>query len=146
MPFDFFSKTPIPSKITPEMEIVIEDLKKSPDQMTCLKNAYTILTKKYHGGYLETYIHLFSAFEQDIDNLWAKEGFLHCTNINFILRTLLIKSEFFTEDDIRLQWTLIGYVSPHQYLEIRIEDTWIAVDVWANVYGIQFGDKAHGFH
>lgn len=60
---------------------------------------------------------------------------------------LLMKSGHFTDDDIETRWTLLWFVSPHQYLRVRLDnEQWANVDVWANVYGIPFGDYAHGFH
>jgi hypothetical protein len=48
---------------------------------------------------------------------------------------------------VHLKWTQIWYISPHQYLQIRVDNNeWINVDVWANVYDIKFGDYAHGFY
>jgi len=71
---------------------------------------------------------------------------MHCTNINRILKSLLIGSGLFREEDIRIKWTLIWYVSPHQHVQVRIGDRWINVDIWAHAYGIEFGDYTHGFH
>lgn len=107
---------------------------------------YSILVAKYQGYRIKTYTKLFDVFKRDIGTLWSKNGFLHCTNINYVMRTLLIKSDFFTEDDIHLRWTRIWYISPHQYLQIEVDDKWINVDIWAYAHGIKFGDNAHGFH
>ncbi|MEI6597138.1 MAG: hypothetical protein WCL13_02910, partial [bacterium] len=67
-------------------------------------------------------------------------------NINYVMKTLLIKSDFFKDGDIRLKWTKIWYFSPHQYLQVNIDNKWINIDIWAYAYGIKFGDNAHGFH
>ncbi|MDD5083858.1 MAG: hypothetical protein PHT88_02875 [Candidatus Moranbacteria bacterium] len=128
------------------MRHIIDELKQSASQEECLKKAYVILTKKYHGERIRTYRNLFDIFKRDLDTLWNKSGFLHCTNINYLLRTLLVQSAFFTEDDIRLKWTLVWYVSPHQYLQVLVGSEWINVDIWAHAYGIGFGDNACGFH
>jgi len=86
-------------------------------------------------------------FISDVDKIWAKKGFLHCNVLNYLMRILLIKSGLFNEKDIKLKWTLVWYVSPHQYLEIKINPNEIInVDLWANAYGVCFGDYAHGFH
>ncbi len=146
MPLDFFSRTPLPESLPEDMRIVAEQLKQSVSQKICLFNAYTILTEKYHGERLKTYTCLSDIFLRDIAVLWHKNGFLHCTNINYLLRVLLVKSGFFTESDIRLRWTHIWYISPHQYLQAKVGTEWIDVDVWAYAYGIRLGDKAHGFH
>ncbi len=146
MPLDLFSKTPLPHLLPDEIQIIIDELKTSPSQKACLQTAYALLIKKYHGERVKTYTKFFDIFIHDIDILWKKNNFLHCTNLNYLMRTLLIRSGFFTEEDIRIKWTLIWYISPHQYLQIKVSDTWINIDIWAHAYGIEFGDNAHGFH
>ena len=63
------------------------------------------------------------------------------------MRILLVKSELFDEEDIKLKWTLVWHISPHQYLTIKInQNEYINIDLWGKAYGINFGDYAHGFH
>lgn len=146
MPLDLFSKTSLPESLPSEMLTLVNDLKNSSNKEDCLKKAYQILAARYQGHRLKTYTKLCDAFRSDIDYLWSQKGFLHCNNINFLLRILLIKSNFFTESDIRIKWTLVWYVSPHQYLQVKLNDKWVDVDIWARPFGIGFGDHAHGFH
>lgn len=146
MPLDLFSKTLLPKSLPTEIQVTINDLKKSNTKEECLKQAYEIMNKKYRGYRIKTYTRLFDLFTTDIKKLWSRSGFLHCTNINYVMRVLLIKSGHFQESDIRLKWTLIWYMSPHQYLQIKVANKWIDIDIWAYAYGIKFGDHAHGFH
>ena len=146
MPLDLLLKTPIPDALPDEMQKIINELKRSLNKEVCLKKAYEILVAKYRGCRVKTYLKLFDVFRQDIGTLWGKNGFMHCTNINYVMRTLLIKSDFFKEKDIRLKWTLVWYISPHQYIQIRVDDGWKNIDIWGYAYGIKFGDHAHGFH
>ena len=146
MPLDLFSKTPIPDVLPDDMQKIINEIKKSLNKEECLKKVYEILIVKYRGYRVKTYLKLFDVFVHDISILWNKNGFMHCGNINYVMRALLIKSDFFSEDDIRLRWTLIWYISPHQYLQVKIDDRLINIDIWAYAYGIKFGDNAHGFH
>jgi hypothetical protein len=146
MPLDFFYKTRIPEKLPIEMVGVIDDLKKFSSKEECLKNVYNFLSNKYQGNRIGTYLKLFEIFTKDISLLWKKDGFLHCTNINYLARILLTKSVIFEEGDIELKWTLIWWVSPHQYLRIRVSDSkFINMDIWAKKYGIEFGNYARGF-
>ena len=146
MPIDLFSKTPLADVLPKEMQKVVEELKKSSSQEECLRRAYGILISKYQGKRLKTFTKFFNVFENDAQALWDKEGFMHCTNINYLMRILLVKSRFFCENDICLKWTQIWFVSPHQYLKIKAGEKWIDIDVWAHDFGIEFGDKSHGFH
>ncbi len=146
MPLDIFSETPIPDVLPDEMQKVIEKLKKSTNKKECLIKAYDILTSKYRWYRILTYLKILDAFENDIWELWKKTGFMHCNNLNYLLRTILIKSNFFTENEIRLRWTLIWYISPHQYTQVKIDDKWVDIDIWWYSYWIKLGDHAHGFH
>lgn len=146
MPLDLFSKSSIPDVLPDEMQKIVDEIKKSSGKEECLKKTYEILIAKYHGSHGKTYTKLIDVFEHDIGTLWSKSGFMHCTNINYVLRTLLIKSDFFKDEDICLKWTLVWYISPHQYVKVRVDNRWVDVDIWAYAYGIKFGDYAHGFH
>jgi hypothetical protein len=128
------------------MNQIVASLKKAKTKEECLRKAYDALVKKYHGNRIKTYLRLWELF-LPLRVLWRRQGFLHCTNFNRFLRSLLLQSGHFTADDVRYRWTLLWYISPHQYLRIRITPKrWISVDAWAHVYGIQLGDYAHGFH
>jgi hypothetical protein len=129
-----------------DMREYIEKLRLIHDKKTCLEFTYTLLVQKYRGYRLFTYLKIFEILRHDINWLWAQQGCLHCTHINFLLKILLVQSCVFTEEDIRTRWTLIWYISPHQYLQVRVGKEWIDVDIWAHVYGIPLGDHAHGFH
>lgn len=39
-------------------------------------------------------------------------------------RTLLIESEHFTKEDIQIKWSLIWYISPHQYIKVKVDNKW----------------------
>ncbi len=137
----------IPSLLPPDMQRIAEALRLEKTQEDCLRYAYAILVKKYHGNRLKTITHFFELFPRSMDELWARSGFLHCTNLNWLLGALLVHSGHFTESDLRTRWTLLHGISPHQYLLVRMNDgTWVDADVWAHVFGIPFGDHAHGFH
>ena len=135
------------NQLPSDMQLAIAKLKKSKDKEDCLRKAYEILAKKYYGNRLKTYIRFFELFNTNIEKAWNKDGFLHCTMLNRLLRILLVKSGFFRDSDIKTRWTSVWYFSPHQYLEVMLaDDELVKIDVWANAYGIGFGDYAHGFH
>jgi|SRR5581483_6559750 len=138
---------PIPQNLPAALEAAIVQLKESKDQTDCLQKAYQLLTTKYHGRRVKTYLRIFDLFFADINELWERNGFLHCTNMNYLLRVLLVKSGFFKDEDITARWTLIWYMSPHQYLVVRLATGKnISVDMWSKSYGIALGNYAHGFN
>jgi hypothetical protein len=143
----FLSKTSIPESLPEGMQMVIEQLKNSLNQEDCLKNAYEIMTKKYRGYRVKTYSQLYKVFESDLEKMWERNGFMHCHSLNYLMRILLVKSGHFENGAIENRWTAIWYISPHQYLNVRLENgNSVNVDIWGAVYGIEFGDYAHGFH
>lgn len=146
MPLDLLTKTPVPDVLPAEMEKIINEIKQCLNKEECLKKVHQILITKYHGNRVKTYTKLPDAFIPDIHKLWNKNGFLHCTNINYVARTLLVKSGHFKEEDIRLKWTLLWYFSPHQYAQVQISEKWIDIDIWAHAYGIEYGNHAKGFN
>ncbi len=124
----------------------VEKISQASTKSDALRVAYDILSTKYHGGRVKTYALFWRLFEDTFEKLWSRSGFLHCTKINRVLRELLLASGKFAPSDIRTRWTLVWYVSPHQYMQVRVEnEQWVSVDIWAKAYGIQFGDYARGF-
>ena len=117
---NLFSKLKIPEKLPKDMQRVVEQLKKSKNKEDCLKKAYYIITRKYRGYHVKTYTHFFKVFITDVNKLWDKRGFLHCTHMNYLMRILLVKSGFFKDDEVTPKLTLVWYKSIHQYLSIKI--------------------------
>lgn len=122
------------------------ELRRQGSAVAALQRAYEILDNRYWGQRWATLTRFPELFFTSETRLWPATGFMHCTNINRLLRSLLLASGYFREDDIRSRWTLIWFISPHQYLRVRAEGRWIDIDVWARVFGIRFGDHAWGFH
>ncbi|NQV09054.1 hypothetical protein HQ529_04340 [Candidatus Woesearchaeota archaeon] len=132
-------------RIPEELEQEIEELKRLRNKKECLRKAYDVLTSKFYGERIKTYTRAYELFILDIHKLWHRKGFMHCTHLNEMMRFLLVGSGFFKDKDIKKKWTILGYFSPHEYLKIKLDD-WMNVDIWAQHYGIRFGDYAHGIH
>lgn len=144
---NLFSKEKIPDSIPEEMQKVVDELKNQKNKEECLRKAFDILSKKYKGRRYYTITGFFKLFELDLNKIWKKKSYLHCTTMNYLLRTLLVKSGFFEDKDIKLKLTSIRFISLHQYLNIKInENKSIDADLWAKTHGIELGDYAHGFH
>lgn len=141
---NLFSKAKIPDPLPEGMQDVVDEIKESKEKGGCLKKAYDILYEKYVGCHI--YTRFFDLFVTDLDKLWNKDGPSHCTNLDYLLRVLLVKSEFFKDEDIELKLTLI-YIFPHQYLKVKLsEDKFINVDPWGAKHRIKFGDYANSFN
>jgi hypothetical protein len=147
MSLNLLTKSPLPNNPPKVLIPVIKKLKESRSKEECLKAAYKILTSKYHGHRYLTYLRLFDLFEDDIEVIWSKSGFLHCTILDYLLRLFLVKSGFYKDSEIKHHWTMIWYISPHQFTEVKLsKKKSIFVDIWGKNNGIKYGDYAHGFH
>lgn len=128
-----------------EMKVLAQEIAKRPNQIEALRYAYEALSQKYRGYRILTFLRLDRFFVVDVDTLWQKKGFLHCNHMNYLLRTLLVASGKFTLEAFEARWTQIWLFSPHQYVVITLEnDKQVEVDLWGRVYGIPFGNHAHG--
>ncbi len=144
MSYNLIRKSPVPEKVPESMQNIIDILNQSKDKEECLKKAYDIMTRRYKGYMLKTYLRFLDLFEADAGRLWARTGFLHCTQMNYLMRILLVKSRHFLDSDISLKWTLF-WISPHQYLSINMADKEIDIDIWGQSRGAGFGEHASGF-
>lgn len=87
-------------------------------------------------------------FESSFNKLWSKKGFLHCHQQNFVMRTLLLNTGLFSEEDIKL---VLGscYFNIHQYLLVNVGSVnkeWVFVDCFAISMGYPLGDHLNVFH
>lgn len=129
------------------LQEAVQRVREASDQKNAVRRAYDILTSRYRGDRAKTYALFWRLFENDVERLWSRTGFLHCTKLNRLLRYLLVESGWVETDDIELRWTLTWFISPHQYVQIRKSDgVLLRLDVWAANYGTPYGDYAHGFH
>jgi len=138
---NLFWKTKIPDKLPQGMMRAVNKLKKIKDKKKCLKAAYEIVTRKAHG--VHVWNNSWFLFVSDLGRLWGEKR-LHCTNLNFLLRTLLVKSRRFEEKDIkhRIRFRLWKPFI-HQYLKVKVANKkYIKVDPWAQEYNVPFGKFA----
>lgn len=130
-----------------EMKVVAQEMARKSSQAEALHSAYDVLSVKYRGYRVLTFLRLDRFFITDIDTLWQKNGFLHCHHMNYLLRTLLVASGKFMPEAVEAHWTQIWLFSPHQYVVVTLETgEQVEVDLWGKAYGIPFGGHAHGFH
>lgn len=145
IPPHFFGKEPIPRLTNPDLLAAVAKVRAASGREAALRSAYALITERFVGKRFRTYLLFWLAFETDANRLWQRQGFMHCTQQNYLLRVLLVQSGWFTEDDIRLAYSLVWYVSPHQYLLVRLKRGWLALDPWNDSYSPGFGYFASGF-
>lgn len=129
------------------MEEAVAYVREAKDREEALQRAFDVVTKRFRGARVRTYLELWRLRPQSAESLWKKTGFMHCTNQNFLLGTLLVASGYFRPEEIETKWTTLFLVFPHQYALVRLAPGKVVdVDPWAAAFGIRFGDHAHGFH
>jgi len=145
---NIYWKGKLPKNIPEGMKKEILKLKKSKNKLSCLEKAYLVVAKRYYGSYLEAFWRFWKLFISNIFTIWNMKGkSMLCTHQNFVLRVLLVKSGCFKDSDIKIKWTMVGYISPHQYLMVHVGNgKWIYIDMWGSSKGIKFGDYARRLH
>jgi hypothetical protein len=135
-----FRKSKLPEKIPESMQRAINKIKReSHSKHEFLKKTYDFLSNKQCGERVKTITKMHLLWKP-VEFIWKKEGFIHCTWHNLLLRIFLVRSGFFKDDDIRIKHTFADF-DIHQYTEVKIGDKWIPVDIWSNAFGIKFGEK-----
>lgn len=143
----FLSKTRIPEKIPQGMQEAVAELQSLPSQEECLRRAYEIMTARFKGKRFKTVTRIPEIFSFNLEKFWNNPGFMLCHNMAWLLRILLVKSGHFKNEDLVGKWTQVWYISPHNYLKVKMRDGRVVnVDVWGANQGIKFGDYAHGIH
>jgi len=146
MTFNIFTRYPIPEITDSELLKAIAKVRSSESKETAIKKSLKIVENKFRGYRFMTYVYFWKAFDEDPNHLWCRNNdFMHCHHQNFLVRVLLIKSSWFKEKDISYGYSLVGYVSPHQWLKINLKNGKIAVDPWNHRYGAKWNQYAGGF-
>jgi hypothetical protein len=142
----FFVKEPISEITDVDLLACITKLRQCSNVEVAMKQALKVIADRYDSKRFETYISFHKLYEKNPNILWQRLGFMHCTHQNYLFRVLLVKSGWLTEDQIELGFSLIWYISPHQYLKITLKDgVKIAVDPWNFNLGATYGKYAAGF-
>ena len=129
------------------MQKVVAKIKRCRSRRQCVRIAYDAVTNRFRGYKFWTYIYFWLVFVHDPKLLWKRKGKkVICTNLNWLVRVLLVNSGRFKNKDIKSKWTMIACSSLHQYLRIRDGKSYINVDPWGRIYGVSFGNYAHGFN
>jgi hypothetical protein len=134
-----FRKSALPESLPHDFAATIQRLSgESSDDYEFLRKSYEYVTSRYHGSRIRTLSNFWVAFQDPIEHA---PGFLPCTSMNYILRTMLVKSGRFTEEDIEVKVIPLN-IFIHQYLHVRVEDRKINVDPWSAFRGLPLGTKS----
>ncbi len=136
---NLFSKQEIPDEIPEKLKEKIREFSHNSDKEDFLKKSFFYITSKWGGGRMNLIYKLRLLFDKDISKIFNTKGYLHCTTMNFLLRTMLVKSGFFRDEDIELK-SHSSWIVPHQYLKVKIkEGEFVKLDIWAYQFGVDYG-------
>jgi hypothetical protein len=134
-----FKKKPLPETIPEDFLNTIQELSKnSLDDFDFLTKSYNYVVSRYSGSRIKTITKFWYAFEEPINH---KPGFLPCTSQNYLLRLMLVKSGRFQESDIQVNVIPLNLFI-HQYLKVKIGDSYIDTDPWSHFLGMPLGKKS----
>ena len=133
-----WKQEPILEKISDNLQEKINELKtKAKNKREFLDLAYDYLGGRYRSERFNTVLKFHYMFK-NLDDIWSRQGFIPCNQSNFLMRIFLVKSGFFREDEIRKRHCFLNFV-PHQYLQIKIDNKWVDVDVGEKYRGMLIG-------
>ncbi|PIR88304.1 MAG: hypothetical protein COU09_02975 [Candidatus Harrisonbacteria bacterium CG10_big_fil_rev_8_21_14_0_10_44_23] len=128
VPYFGFRRPYAPKKMPNPWEKHLVFLKgQSKSSKEFLINAFNLITAQYKGGRRQNFLRIWRAFGSAFNK---KSGYLTCNMQNYLLHSLLIKSGYFKEKDIRHKYRLLRPFI-HQWLEINLGGKWIIADPWA---------------
>ena len=134
-----FKTKEIPDRLPNGMEEKINEIKQTAnnDKYKFLKLSYQFLGEKYQSNRVKT-ITRFNYLYWKLEIVWKHQGFIQCTQSSFVLRIFLIKSDLFKEGEVKRVHQFTNFV-PHQYLNVEIDNKWVAVDVGEADRGMPIG-------
>lgn len=125
-------------KTTKKIKQVANKLKDKNSQKT-LKKIYDFLIKNHYGISKSTkneIIYLGKLFHNNVEKNLGNKSYIFCHAQNLMLKTLLINTEQFKEEDIKVKWVIGSNLIIHQYLIIKVSNKKIKVDPFCKIYKV----------
>ena len=144
---NFTSKQPVPhnNELPKWLLYKIQSWSRTNSQLKVLEHAFNFVATNFYGHRCNILIKINRLFIKDVDLILNTKGFHYCTTMNYLMRVILINSLLFEDEDIKLKWTNTWYIFPHQYLEVKVGNEILSIDVWNYQFGVKFGDVGSGF-
>lgn len=128
-------KINVPEEVKKDFMGTVKELSEDyPCDLELLQAALDVLKERYTTIRYQTHFMFWIVFRKDIDKIWSQKGKNQACNVlNFLFKTMLVKSGRFPEERVRQR--RIKY-SVHQYLEIELKDgSVIYADPWGYIAG-----------
>ena len=140
----FMRKKPI-GRVPREVDEVVKRLeRRSKTPHDYIRECADHILSDKHCARIKAFFIFPRALERNLSVLFKRRGFLHCNHLNQLMRVMLARSKFFSDDDIRIRTVFLNFFV-HQYLQVRVAGQWYDVDLGADHFGIPLGKHAWGF-
>ncbi|MDI6734338.1 MAG: hypothetical protein QMD50_02495 [Patescibacteria group bacterium] len=141
-------KIKVPAEINSEMQKTIDEIseKTKDSDEKFIKAILDLLKDRYIIKIWQTHLYPQIMFRKDINKIWHQVGEKQsCNVLNFVMKTILVKSGRFNEENIKERLTFYEF-NIHQYLEIKTSNQIVFADPWGYLAGkVDFGEYATGF-
>lgn len=132
------------NKLNREWKKIINKLNKIKDKEKFTKAAFMLLAKRYPTKRFRLPIYLYRIFWHNPNEIIKFSGYVPCNVHAFMLKTLLLASKRFKEEDIKEKYTITDFLI-HKYLRVNVNEKYINLDSWGNGSGVPYGSYAKGF-
>ncbi|MFA6394289.1 MAG: hypothetical protein WCW25_05510 [Patescibacteria group bacterium] len=134
----------IPDKISEDMENAINELRAgSKSAGEFLNLTFNYIGNKFRSERFNTILKFHYLFFP-LEKVWPMSGYMPCTISNFMLTVFLVKSGYFKAEDIKKKHVFVNFI-PHQYLKMKVGESWIDVDVGEKQRGLPIGKHLRFF-
>jgi hypothetical protein len=101
-----------------------------------LKKVFDYVTSNYKGKEERWKVVLlfYKWYYLDIEKLLGKKQFLPCHLYNSVFVTLLINTEQFKEDDFQRKVMITHFLTPHQYLIVKVNKKKCKIDLFMRIF------------
>jgi hypothetical protein len=123
---------------TMELENLAQKLKERSPLKT-LKNSFNFVITNHYGldeSFKNKFFHLANLFHNNPNNYLGKKHYLFCHTQNLFLKTILILTGQFSEEEIKVKWSIGKSFIIHQYLLIKVGNRIIKADPFYRILQI----------
>lgn len=130
------------SKIESYTELVSLALQlKSDTKIKTIENAYAYMQEHFSGSdnfwKIKNLLSIFKLGDFSTKEILDKKQFLWCHNQNRLLKSILVNTKMFGEDEIVVKRRFFTSFFIHQWLNINLDDRIICIDSYYNIFKIE---------
>lgn len=137
----------IPARIPEDLRKTAMQLSEEhPDDLAFLRAVLDEVKSRYRVSWMQHYRYPRNIFRKDIEKIWNDErgGQQLCHVFSFIIKTMLVASGRFTDEEVTGHAT-IHHLNIHHYLSVATGRGTVYIDGWGYVGGkLELGEYAFG--